>query len=73
MQYQLVLCGLASTDLGSTVVLNSTFSADGATNSQRIRAFSFFQSHWDVVDIFPIDIVCVDSKQNISILLLGKS
>lgn len=72
MQYYLVLCGLARVDLGSTIVLNSTFSEDWATNSQRIRVFSFFQLHWDVVDIFPIDIVCVDSKQNISILLLGK-
>lgn len=72
MQYQLVLCGLASIDLGSTIVLNSTFSADWATNSQRIRAFGSFQLHWEVVDIFPIDIFCVDSKQNISMLSLDK-
>lgn len=72
MQYQLVLCGFAGIDLDCTVVLNSTFSANWAPNFQRIRAFSSFQLYWDVVDIFPIDIICVDSKQNISILLLDK-
>jgi len=63
IQSQLVLCGRASIDLASTIVLNSLFYEGWATSSLKIRAFIFF-NYIGVWWIFSqlIRSLCVDSK-----------